>query len=1033
MNEFYAPFYKLTILLAFICFVLPALAQETATEFDQQIKEFGISEKAARICKKAMRRFHKNRNLVKVLDYLEQERSIREQLPSSPRNDTAICKVYYNLAKISIVLAKYSKALDYSQKAYKATVNLYGENHIESWESLAIKAEILLELERDTDQALLLFQRVVEGIEEQLGYPNLKTVSFRTHIASIYYMHGYAHKAMETYEECLAILDSIKEKKSNNERARIYNNMSAIKSEEKKLTESIGLAQKALDLRREIYGEASANIAYTYHRLATLYHKKEKLHPLVLEYYNKALLIYQAQIGEKHKEVANMYLDIAHYYIIANRLDSATHYNIKSAKLYKELLGTKAIQLAENDYKWALIHEKKGDTTKCLSYIHKCAQRYEEHMGSKNLYLPEVYNHIASLYSKQEKYNLALEHYQKALSANIIGFNHQDLLSLPSLREVQFNTFKKSALLVSITNRIACLYSRYKKTANVRDLQNAFSQIQYLQSLITVFRKRISNDNDKHQLLTIFEEYYEIGLKICWQLYLENPKTIYVEAALNIFEHNKAIYLSDVLQGTAEYESKGIPQELIRKYKSLSIELNYLEQNRLEAYQQNAMDKVAKQQRRIFEISQRLDTIYNFLSKEAKLDQTRANIKLQRIQNQLDTETCIASYYYKNEQLFIIFIKSNKLYFKQLRAKKLLYLLSQYFKALAEQNQNGSLNKLHTQCAQYTTVAYELYQILLGSHFEQKLPKRLMIIPNSWLSYLTFESLITQKPGAECTFKTLDYLVYKTAVSYTYSMRIWQQFQQVPTKTEGEILGFAPDYQNDSKRKALVGTVEEVKFLEQNFKGTYFYAQEATKEQFQKLAPHPRYRVLHLAMHSEPGHQNNLKSHLIFTKDGGKTEEDSSSHLLYTYEIANIPFQVQLVVLSACQTGGGKLVEGEGIMSLARGFVYAQVPNLVMTLWQANDYTSMQLTQSFYNYLAQGLPQDKALQQAKIAYLRNQNTAATHPGYWATFVHFGNRNPIQLISKKANGTYWYYVLSLVGLTLMGVLYFRWKSNYTKIV
>ena len=92
----------------------------------------------------------------------------------------------------------------------------------------------------------------------------------------------------------------------------------------------------------------------------------------------------------------------------------------------------------------------------------------------------------------------------------------------------------------------------------------------------------------------------------------------------------------------------------------------------------------------------------------------------------------------------------------------------------------------------------------------------------------------------------------------------------------------------------------------------------------------------------------------------------------------------ELVVLSACETGLGEEVKGEGLVGLTRGFMYAGSPRVVVSLWSVDDEATSELMQKFYtNMLQKNLKPAAALRAAQIEMSRNQNFTA--PYYWAAF------------------------------------------------
>ena len=97
-------------------------------------------------------------------------------------------------------------------------------------------------------------------------------------------------------------------------------------------------------------------------------------------------------------------------------------------------------------------------------------------------------------------------------------------------------------------------------------------------------------------------------------------------------------------------------------------------------------------------------------------------------------------------------------------------------------------------------------------------------------------------------------------------------------------------------------------------------------------------------MHTLINDEVPLASKLVFSYNNDTVEDG----FLNTYEIYNLDLNAELAVLSACETGIGKLSKGEGIMSLARGFMYAGVPGIVMTLWAVEDIAGAQIITEFY-------------------------------------------------------------------------------------
>lgn len=127
-------------------------------------------------------------------------------------------------------------------------------------------------------------------------------------------------------------------------------------------------------------------------------------------------------------------------------------------------------------------------------------------------------------------------------------------------------------------------------------------------------------------------------------------------------------------------------------------------------------------------------------------------------------------------------------------------------------------------------------------------------------------------------------------------------------------------------------------------------------------------------------------SKIAFTSDNTSIDEG----YLHTYELYNLRLNSELTILSACDTGYGKLVKGEGVMSIARGFLYAGSRSIMMSLWQVSDFATCKVVNYFYEGLSKGMEKDEALRKAKIKYIRSSDNIKSNPAYWAPFVLIGD-------------------------------------------
>ena len=165
----------------------------------------------------------------------------------------------------------------------------------------------------------------------------------------------------------------------------------------------------------------------------------------------------------------------------------------------------------------------------------------------------------------------------------------------------------------------------------------------------------------------------------------------------------------------------------------------------------------------------------------------------------------------------------------------------------------------------------------------------------------------------------------------------------------------------------------------------------ATEQSFKRLSP--GFRLVHVATHGTVDEAVPLYSGLALAADSTSVEDG----FLHAYEVLSVPLDCDLVTLSACETGLGRLYAGEGLLGLTRSFLYAGARQVLVSLWSVNDASTAKLMESFYGNLAKGMEAIEALQEAKrslrrttVAGAGGRPMAYAHPFFWAPFVLVGS-------------------------------------------
>lgn len=252
--------------------------------------------------------------------------------------------------------------------------------------------------------------------------------------------------------------------------------------------------------------------------------------------------------------------------------------------------------------------------------------------------------------------------------------------------------------------------------------------------------------------------------------------------------------------------------------------------------------------------------------------------------------------------------------------------------------------------------------------------KAVIVVPDGILHYLPFETLRSGQ-GSHAR-----YLIEDTAVSYVPSASVMAVLmdQSHPRSWAKEVLAIGPP--SRSRPRLPFGRQEVREIARSCAMGTVdVLIGEDVDESALKARRLSAYRIVHFACHGDLDEAYPLRSSLILTAREGSDDDG----FLQAREIYGLKLDAELVVLSACQTGRGRLERSEGLLALARPFFVAGAQAVIASLWPLNDRSSAVFMGAFYRELASGRPASESLRSAKIRMLKSP---WAHPFYWAPFV-----------------------------------------------
>lgn len=342
-------------------------------------------------------------------------------------------------------------------------------------------------------------------------------------------------------------------------------------------------------------------------------------------------------------------------------------------------------------------------------------------------------------------------------------------------------------------------------------------------------------------------------------------------------------------------------------------------------------------------------------------------------------------------------------------------------------------------------IAYRLYQTLIEPvEANAILPQSLLVLPDMPMMSLPLDMLLTA-PAERSAYVPRDFpdysdkfLVHRYTITNCPSaaLLLGESGPRRPANPDMAIFSNPFSYDDGSNSAAESG--------DENRNGWYFeplvYADIEAK-QIQKIYPRAkliqqnsatksalqeeisRCQIVHLATHGFADSAFAAFSGLALALSSDTADDG----LLMGYEIMDLQFNCDLITLSACETGRGRLVAGEGILGLPRLFLGAGARSVVMTHWQVSDRFTSQLMPVFYQLLlTEGLAKSAALSQSKRRMIRQDKTPEAtvyyqHPFFWAPFTLYGHPGTTPDFWQKIRFDWGWCLAGVLVVTLGGLL------------
>ena len=924
-------------------------------------------------------------------------------LQTLPRNDRRIAVCANSLGNSYESNGNADKALEYKTLALEIIELISGPNSLDAavlHNNLGIAHWGAGNLEQALyhhSKALAIRQKVLPAGEYLIGESH-------NNLALVYESQGQLSKARDAYSAATSIFEGKEDQLVFGRLAKnVYNNLGFVYQTMGLTEQAVSVKRRSLDLSIRLYKEQSIETAQAWTNLGSALRDAEDFNA-ALSCFQKSLEIRAALGQSKHAHNTFTLVNKGAVHIEFGQIDTAL-------ANFQQALDLAFLHRPDAPAEWALCYSYLGQGYAAAKnwqvsadYYHQCRAIRQNQYASSHpgiilalLGIARAHHALAQQDSAQYYFQLAFDLQNPSGDTGYIGDPHNWLSALAGLATLNSERFINSQIPV------------YLNVVN----ELAEQCISFLE------RQRIQNPyrQDHFRLSAAAFPVFEAAVQANYFAHQQSGHTDDAGRCFRYSEIIKGQQLYEAFKAARAEKFADIPPILLEAEDSLAVELAYLENQLLEkknAARQETDSVILLLHKRIVTTQEAYLQHRALLRKLApeyyRIKYELSPMDLGRLQKSLPAGDSAAMLeYFVGDNIVLAFvIRPDTVFIQQLSLplsweEQVADFRTGLFGAFIP-NRPDSL-PLHTNrlFAQSAVVLYEM----LVAPIQKHLPERLIIVPDGIMGFIPFEALVTEPiTGRTDRFQEHKYWGRDKVISYAYSATLWQEMKtkqhlQNPAKT---MLAMAPFFRGDWKAlekmldkepadadiaatastknetlDTLTFSGEEALRIARRYKGLALLDVMATRAAFDTMAA--SYRRIHLSTHGYAGDD----SWLAFYKSGRPLDADK----LYLRDIYNLRLNADLVVLSACQTGIGKLRRGEGIISLSRAFAYAGAKGIIATLWSVNDKKTKDFMLLFYRHL-QTKPAAEALREARREYLNAHKGEAAHPYYWAGFIGVGD-------------------------------------------
>ena len=791
-------------------------------------------------------------------------------------------------------------------------------------------------------------------------------------------------QAIQGYLNCIELLED----KEGRLAMFIYNNLGQAYSESRNYQRGMEYYLRGFAICKKRYDSDHPYNAYFYQNIGNLYFQMEDSEN-GKAYYTKLINLSERILDPKDPELAKYYNNVAAFMVEESKYDSAQSFLTKSLSI----LGDKYHRNKRHAYNISgELMSAQGKYAEALAYFDRAIEVERQVKDGDNHFITQILARKGKTYQRMMLYDSSIVMYNQILTR--ISKDWKPLESGDNPDMNMLNQGFEDEAIEALLNKATAM------SLMGESLNNIDPTFSLIQDLLDKLESDYLSPEEQFNLVEYESILAKLKVGVMSQAYEEDRSEEKINEIFQSIERSKARMLKLELESRHSSNLYQLDEQVFERNREVLLSIAYYKSIILSSDSQDEMDSLNAL---VFNLNRIKDSIETTVRERYptvyKKKYGKQNTSIASVRDRLNENDLLVQYFLSDSAISYLLIGKDEVKFLTKEIPENLEELIQSTTIHGPQQLNPDS-------------FFALYQMLIEPLAIGQEVSRLTIIPDKILWNVNFELLLGEQTSRETQVRAWPFLLKQMSIHYAYSASTFTDVK-VSQDTNGKVLAMSFGDLDTGGNKVLIrglenmeelpGTRDEIRRISKHLEGDYYYGDMASESAFKREAP--GFTILHLALHGETVEDNPNNSRLAFYREQDQNEDG----FLHAFELYGLELGAELAVLSACQTGEGQLINGEGIMSLGRAFTASGVKSLIVSRWEVPDATAPEIMETFYEELTNGKSKSESLRQAKLKYLENADNLTSHPFYWSSFYVIGSDTNVDLSS----GLLIYFLIILV--------------------